>query len=104
MTIQITAQDARNKFSEMINTAVYGKKNVIITRFDKPQAVLLGYQEYERLMNPKMRFSQSEWQKGFAAIEAIRAKAKNVSTQHITKIVDDVVKESREEKRDQSSR
>lgn len=103
MTIQITAQDARNKFSEMINTAVYGKKNVIITRFDKPQAVLLDYQEYKRLMNPKTRFSQNEWQKGFAAIDAIRAKAKNVSTQQITQIADDVVKESREEKRDQSS-
>jgi prevent-host-death family protein len=104
MTIQITAQDARNKFSEMINTAVYGKKNVIITRFDKPQAVLLDYQEYERLMNPKARLSQSEWQEGFAAIDTIRAKAKKVSTQQITRTVDETVLESRKEKRAQSSR
>jgi prevent-host-death family protein len=104
MTIQITAQDARNKFSEMINTAVYGKKNVIITRFDKPQAVLIDYQEYERLINPKTRFSQGEWQEGFAVIDAIRAKAKNKSTKQISQTVDIAVKKSREEKRDQSSR
>ncbi|MBI4990532.1 type II toxin-antitoxin system Phd/YefM family antitoxin, partial [Candidatus Gottesmanbacteria bacterium] len=56
MTQTVSAQDVRNKFAEVLNTAVYGSTNVIITRFNKPQAVIMNYKEYERLMNPRLRF------------------------------------------------
>ena len=104
MTTLVSSQDARNNFSEIMNTAVYGKKNVIITRFDKPQAVLMDYQEYERLMNPKSKYSEVEWQKGFAAIDRIRSKNKKIPVEQIVGEVDKAVTASREEKRDQGSR
>jgi prevent-host-death family protein len=95
MIIRVTANEIRSKFSEMINTVVFDNNTVIITRFGKPHAVLLGYQEYERLMNPKTRFSQNEWDNGFSAIDTIRAKAKNVQTQQIAQNVATAVREVR---------
>lgn len=99
MITQVSAQDARNKFSEVLNTAVYGKKSVIITRFDKPQAVLIDYQEYERLMNPRSRFTDEEWEKGFSVIDRIRARTKNIPARNIERIIDKAVKEVREKNR-----
>lgn len=99
MTLKITAQDARNKFAEILNTAVFGKKDVIITRFDKPQAVLIDYEEYQRLVNPRTRFSDEEWKNGFKIFDKIRAKAKKVSPQKIEETVDEAVEEIRKEKR-----
>ena len=104
MTQTVSAQDARNKFAEILNTAVYGKKNVIITRFDKPQAVLMDYKEYERLMNPAKRFTQEEWEKGFEFIDEIRAKTKDIPAEEIEKEVDKAVAEVRSAKRVARSR
>ncbi len=95
MTIKVTANEVKNKFSEMINTVNLDNNALIITRFGKPHAVLLGYQEYERLMNPMTRFSQNEWDNGFSTIDTIRAKAKNVQTQQIAQNVATAVREVR---------
>ena len=104
MTQTVSAQDARNKFAEILNTAVYGKKNVIITRFDKPQAVLMDYKEYERLMNPAKRFTQEEWEEGFEVFDEIRANNKNVPAKEIEGEVDKTVVEVRSAKRVARSR
>lgn len=104
MTQTVSAQDARNKFSEILNIAVYGKTKVVITRFNKPQAVLIDYKEYEQLMNPKSRFSDEEWENGFKVFDQIRAKTINIPFQKIKKGVDKAVKEIRSKKRVQSGR
>lgn len=103
MTQTVTAQDARNKFAEMLNTAVYGKKNIVITRFNRPQAVLIDYEEYERLINPRSRFTNEEWEKGFQVFDQIRARNKGVSPKKIEKGVQKAVEAVRREKRVQSS-
>lgn len=104
MTQTVTAQDARNKFSEILNTAVYGKTNVVITRFSKPQAVLIDYKEYEQLMDPRSRFSDEEWEKGFNVFDKIRAKTKDLPPRDVEKEVNKAVKKIRREKRATGSR
>ncbi len=99
MTTSVTAQNARNNFAEMLNTAVYGRTNIVITRFNKPQAVLLDYQEYERLINPRLRFSDEEWEKGFKVIDRIRAKTKRITSQKAESLIDKTVEEVRSIKR-----
>lgn len=102
MTQTVTAQDARNKFSEMLNTAVYGKTKIVITRFNKPQAVLIDYKEYEQLMNPKSRFSDKEWEEGFKVFDQIRTKTKDIPFKRIQTVVDKAVEDVRSKKRVQS--
>ena len=98
MTQTVSAHDARNKFSEMLNTAVYGKTKVIITRFNKPQAVLMDYKEYEFLTDPSKRFTSKEWEKGFKVFDRIAARTKDIPAKEVERIVDEAVKAVRDEK------
>lgn len=99
MTRTVPAQDARNKFAEILNTAVYGLTDVIITRFNKPQAVVMSYKEYERLMNPRSRFTSKEWESGFKVFDKIRAENKNISPGKIEKGVEQALRATRRKKR-----
>lgn len=99
MTRTVTAQDARNKFAEILNTAIYGLTDVIITRFNKPQAVVMSYKEYEKLMNPRSRFTSKEWESGFKVFDEVRAKNKKVSLGEIEKGVEQVLRTIRRKKR-----
>ncbi|MBI4999800.1 type II toxin-antitoxin system Phd/YefM family antitoxin [Candidatus Gottesmanbacteria bacterium] len=91
----VTAQVARNKFAEVLNTAIYGLTSVVITRFNKPQAVIINYKEYERLMNPQLRFGKEEWKKGFKVLDKVRARNKKIPPQKIEKGVARAVAEVR---------
>jgi len=98
MTQTVSAQDARNKFSEILNTAVYGKTKVIITRFNKPQAVLIDYKEYEFLTDPTKRFTNEEWKKGFKIFDRNRARTKGIPAKEVERIVNEAVKAVRRTK------
>lgn len=104
MNLQVRAQDARNNFADMLNRAVYGQKPVVITRFNKPAAVLMDYVAYERLMNPSLRFTGNEWEKGFAVFDQIRAKTKGLSPASITSVVNQAVADVRRKNRGTRSR
>lgn len=99
MTQTVTAQDARNNFAEVLNTAIYGMKSVVITRFNKPQAVLMNFKEYERLVNPRARFTPEEWEKGFTVFDRIRVKNKNIPSQDIEKGVKQAIAAVRRKER-----
>lgn len=49
MTKIISAGAARDQFSEMLSLATYGGADVVITRYDEPEAVLMGYREWKEL-------------------------------------------------------
>lgn len=51
MTKIISAGDARDQFSEMLSLATYSGADVVITRYDEPEAVLIGYKEWKKLKN-----------------------------------------------------
>ncbi len=104
MTQTVSAQDVRNKFAEVLNTAVYGSTNIVITRFNKPQAVIINYKEYERLMNPRLRFTEKEWEEGFKIFDRLRAKTRNIPPRQVEKAVNEAVEEVRKEKRVQGRR
>lgn len=92
MTQTVAAQDVRNKFSEILNTAIYGSTDIIVTRFNKPQAVIVSYKEYKRLMNPQSHFTKAEWKRGFEIFDTIRAKNKNIPASEIEKGVRKAIK------------
>lgn len=104
MTQTVSAQDVRNRFAEVLNTAVYGSTSIIITRFNKPQAVIMNYKEYERLMNPRLRFTEKEWEDGFKIFDRLRAKTRNIPPEQVEKAVNEAVEEVRKEKRVQGRR
>lgn len=95
MTQLISAKDLRNNFAEILNMVVYGNTNVVITRFSKPQAVLVDYDEYQRLLNPKSRFSEKEWQGLFKPLDEIRRNLPKVSQKRVEKDINEAIKYAR---------
>lgn len=99
MVQTVSAQNVRNQFAEILNTAVYGKTNIIITRFNKPQAVLMGYKQYEFLTDPTKRYTKEEWENGFKALDKIRRKIPKINPRVIEKEIARAVRTVRTERR-----
>jgi prevent-host-death family protein len=54
-TMQINIKEARQRFSELINTVALSKERVIITSRNKPKAVLVSLQDAETLETDSVR-------------------------------------------------
>jgi len=57
MPIRIRAADARNNFAEILGRAHFGGETFLIEKQGKPFAVVIGFDEYRKLMEclSKMR-------------------------------------------------
>lgn len=69
MTWQL--QEAKNRLSEVVETSLT-KGPQIISRRGKNTAVLLSYEEYERLKQPKKSLKQLLQNSGFAELDLSR--------------------------------
>lgn len=94
----ISLKDIRSQLSELIAKVAYGRQNVVITRFGKPVATLINFEDYERMMNPRKRFSEKEWEKGFLLFDKVRKNTKKYSQKKVVKAINEAVAEVRAEK------
>lgn len=95
----VSLKDIRAQLSELIARVVYGGQDVIITRFGKPVATLISYEEYDRMMNPRKRFSKKEWEKGFKLMDKARTNTKKCPKNEVERMINKAVAEVREERR-----
>ena len=72
MTWQL--QEAKNKFSEVVN-ATSSKGPQIISRNGRMTAVLLSYEDYQRLTAKKTQLKKSLISSGFDQLDTIRDKS-----------------------------
>lgn len=86
--LTINARKARNNFSDLLDLA-QKKSRVILTRFDKPIAVLTDFKKF----NPKDYMSSQKWSKGFKVMDKLRKKAKKTSNKEAITLVEEVLKE-----------
>lgn len=94
----ISLKDIRDQLSEYINQVAYGRSQVVVTRFGKPKAAIISYDDYERVMNPRARFSQKEWGEGFAVFDKIQKRVKRIDSKEIEKAVSKATSEVRKTK------
>lgn len=59
-SIYISTVDFRNDISEKLNIVGFGKKNIIITRREKPLAAIISIEEYEQFIALKEQ-EQNKW-------------------------------------------
>lgn len=72
MTWQL--QDAKNKFSEVVNTSISNGPQ-IISRRGKNTVVLLSYEEYQKLTTPSKNLKQLLHNSGFHELDLTRDKS-----------------------------
>lgn len=95
MKFNISAKELRERLAEMLNTAIYGKRDVYISRHGKPQAVIVDSEKYEWMSNPRSRFSDKEWQQHFVFLERMWKRTTHLDPRKTQKVVDKAIEESR---------
>ncbi len=48
----VSIADASRQLSQLINRAAYGQEAIVLTSRGQPKAVLLGFEEFQRLIGP----------------------------------------------------
>ena len=59
---QVSIEEFRAKLADMVGRVMYGSEAVVITKYNRQAAVLIGAAEYERLLDPTKRLTKRQWQ------------------------------------------
>lgn len=102
MSQTVTLKEVREQLSELVARVAYGDQKVVITKFGKPLAAIVNFDDYEKLMNPASRFTDEEWEKGFEFITKAREASKDVSDEEADKIIEREISAVRSVKNDKS--
>ena len=63
MTKRVGTVEARRSFSRLVGEAGFGGEHIIIERSGKPMAVLIGIDEYERLIAAQAREREARFKR-----------------------------------------
>lgn len=100
MTQTMPLKIVREQLSELVSKVAYGDQKVVITKFGKPIVALVTYDDYERMINPRKRFStEEEWGNGFALMDKMRTNTKKFSQKKVKVAISKALKEVRQQKR-----
>lgn len=93
-TIPLT--DIRDQLSELVNQVAYGNSQVILTKFGKPKAAIINYQDYQQFMNPATRFSPQDWNNGFQIFSKVKSKTRKLNQKQLQQAINQSIKEVRQ--------
>lgn len=101
-TNTVSIDELRSNLADIINRVTYAKDRIVVKKYNRDAAVLISVDEYEKLLDPTKRLSESEWQESFKRLDEIRAKMPKVDPEELEKAIDEAVEEVRVEKRAKS--
>ncbi len=99
MNQTLSLKDVRDQLSDLVSRVAYGDQKVVITKFGKPVAALVTFEDYEKLMNPAKRFTKEEWEKGFSLMDKARENTRKYPQEEVEEAIDQAVSEVRQSKR-----
>lgn len=99
MNQTLPLKNVREQLSDLVSRVAYGDQKVIITKFGKPVAALVTFEDYEKIINPAKRFTKDEWDEGFAMMDKARKNTQKYSPKEVTQAIDQAVGEVRKSKR-----
>lgn len=102
-TNTVSIDELRSNLADIVNRVTYAKDRIVVKKYNRDAAILISVDEYEKLVDPTKRLSESEWQKSFKRLDEIRAKMPKVDPEELEKEIDRAVKEVRAEKRAKSA-
>ena len=92
MAKRVGTVEARRSFSRLISAAGFGGKHIIIERSGTPMAVLIGIDEYERLIAARAREREAR----FKRLLSIAERNQDVSPEEVAADVTEAVTAVRE--------
>lgn len=92
-TSPVSIDQLRTNLSELMGRVMYGKDRIFIKKYNREAAVLLSIDEYEKLIDPRKRFSsKTDWNKFFILTDKIRERMSPKDQENFEKVVDEEVK------------
>lgn len=99
MNQTLTLKNVREQLSDLVSRVAYGDQKVVITKFGKPIAALVTFEDYEKIINPVKRFKTREWDEGFTLMDKARKNTQKYSPKKVTHVIDQAINEVRKSKR-----
>jgi len=99
MSQTLPLKDVRDQLSDLVSRVAYGDQKVVITKFGKPVAALVTFEDYEKIMNPGKRYTKEEWEKGFSLMDKARTNTNQSPQEEVEKAIDKAVNEVKKSKR-----
>ena len=98
-TNTVSIDELRSNLADIVNRVTYAKDRVVVKKHNRDVAMIISLDEYEKLMDPTKRLSESQWQESWKRLDAIRAKMPKVDPEELDREIDKAVEEVRVEKR-----
>lgn len=95
----VSIDELRTNLADIINRVTYANDRVVVRKHNRDVAMIVSLDEYEKLMDPTKRLSESEWQESWKRLDEIRAKMPKIDPEKLDREIDRAVEEVRVEKR-----
>lgn len=99
MSQTLPLKDVRDQLSDLVSRVAYGDQKVVITKFGKPVAALVTFEDYEKIMNPMKRYTKEEWKNGFSLMDKARVNTKKYPQEEVEQVINQAINEVRKSKR-----
>lgn len=98
MSQTLPLKNVREQLSDLVSKVAYGDQKVVITKFGKPVAALVTFNDYKKIMDPAKRYTKEEWDKGFSLMDKARANTKKYPQNEVKQAINQAVREVRRSK------
>ena len=89
----VSLDEFRRNLSDIVARVMYGDQTVIVQKHHKSGVIVISEQEYEKLRDPRKRFSsKAGWDGLFVLMDKIRARTSKLDSKKLEKIIDEEVK------------
>jgi prevent-host-death family protein len=99
MSQTLPLKAVRDQLSDLVSQVTYTDQKIVITKFGKPVAALVTFDDYKKIMNPAEGYAQEEWDKGFSLMDKARKNTNKYPQKDVEQAIDKAVTQVRQSKR-----
>lgn len=98
-TSTVSIDELRSNLADIVNRVTYAKDRIVVKKYNRDAAILISVDEYEKLKDPRKRFSSKEdWDKLFKLTDNVRNRMSRKDQKNLEKIINEEVKAVRAQK------
>lgn len=92
-TSTVSIDELRSNLADIVNRVTYAQDKVVVKKYNRKAAVLISVDEYEKLLDPRKRFSSKEdWDKLFKLTDHVRNRMSAEVQKKLEKIINEEIK------------
>lgn len=103
-TNTVSIDELRSNLADIVNRVTYAQDRIVVKKYNRDAAVLISVDEYEKLLDPRKRFSsREEWDKLFTFTDKVRDSMSVKDQKKLEEIIDEEIKAVRARKQQRAA-